>query len=158
MPIPGYAEFDGIPSGCKVKGREDMVEILGFKHHTFIPVDVKDATPSATRRHEQVTILKNFDKASPKLYEKLWHGGEIAKVVIHWYMIDTKEGKEKEYFTHTLESVQVVSMKPYMPNVDDPAYTAYKHMEEVGLRYRKITVKALDGNIESSDEWSSSRA
>ncbi len=152
MPIPAYAKFSDFQGSTKVKGREGMVEVLGFEHHTYIPVDVKDATASSTRRHEQVTLLKNYDKASPKLYEYLWNGKVVPKVEIHWYMIDSS-GKETEYFTHTLDNVRVVSMKPWMPNVDAPETERYKHMEEVGLRYETITIKFVDGNIEAKDSW-----
>ena len=152
MPIPAYANFNDFPGSCQVSGREDMCEIVEFHHHTYIPVDVKDSTATATRRHDQVTVVKVFDKASPKLYECVWNGKVIPKVEIHWYAIDNL-GQETEYFTHTFENVRIVSVKPHMPNVDDPQFERYKHMEEVGFRYEKITVAFVDGNIEASDSW-----
>ena len=156
MPIPAYGELDGIEGSSTVKGREGMVEILGFDHHVYIPVDVKDSTASGMRRHEQITILCNFGKHTPKCYDALWNGKVIPTIKIHWYMIDNM-GQETEYFTHTCENCRITSMKPWMPNVDDAATERYKHMDEVSFRYEKITVTFVDGNIEASDSWTENR-
>jgi type VI secretion system secreted protein Hcp len=153
MPLPAYMDLGSdIPGSVQVKGRENQVEVLGFSHHVYMPSDVKDGTATGTRRHNSIRILKNFDKSSPKLYEYLCNGKKIPKIVIHWYMID-EMGQEKEYFTHTLENARIVSMKPWMPNVDDKATENYKHMEDVEIRYEKITWTFVDGNIEYSDSW-----
>ena len=58
---------------------------------------------------------------------------------------------------HVIQDARVVSIRPYMPDVDNPAFEQYKHMEEVAFRYEKITWKYLDGNIEWTDSWKEGR-
>ncbi len=152
MPIPAYMKLEGIPGSVQIQGREDHVEVLAFNHEVYMPTDVKDGTSAGTRKHKSLVVIKNFDKASPKLYEYLCNGKKIPDVTIHWYMIDAN-GQETEYFTHTMKNARVVSVKPWMPNVDDKATETYKHMEEVEFRYEKITWKYVDGNIEFTDSW-----
>ncbi|MEK7275371.1 MAG: type VI secretion system tube protein TssD [Candidatus Desantisbacteria bacterium] len=153
MPLPAYMDLGSeIPGSVEIQGRENQVEILGFNHRVYMPTDVKDGTAAGTRKHESLVILKNFDKSSPKLYEYLCNGKKIPQIVIHWYMIDAN-GQETEYFTHKMQNARVVSMKPWMPNVDDKSMETYKHMEEVEVRYEKITWTFVKGNIEFVDSW-----
>jgi len=153
MPIPAYIDFKDFPGSCQVSGREDQVEVLGFTHEVYIPTDRKDGSTTGTRVHDAMAIVKNYDKASPKLFEHLCNGKKIPEVLIHWYQIDPSTGSETEYFTHKLVDVIIVSIKPWMPNVDDPTSERYKHMEQVSMRYGKITWTFVDGNIEFTDSW-----
>ena len=157
MPTPAYADFKDFPGSFQGEGREDTVEVLAFNHEVHIPTDPNDGTTTGTRVHHAMTLVKNYDKASPKLYEYLCNGKEIPEMEIHWYTIKPDTGEETEYFTHKLENVIVVGMKPWMPNTKDPATEQYKHMEEVSLRYGKITWTFVDGNIEYTDSWLSGR-
>ncbi len=42
MPLPAYLEIGEIPGSCKVSGRENNMEILGFRHEVYMPMDRKD--------------------------------------------------------------------------------------------------------------------
>lgn len=156
MPIPAYAKFEGIPGSVKVQGREDMVEVLAYEHESYIPMTKTDSTASGLRKHLPIKLTKVYDKSSPKLYECLWNGKVIPRVEIHWFEID-KIGKETEYYTHILEQVRVVKVRAWMPESESPLTEHLKHMEDVELRYEKITVKFVDGNIEASDSWQENR-
>ena len=65
-------------------------------------------------------------------------GPDLQKVEIKWYRIDDT-GTETEYFNHKLEGVKICSVKPIMYNVKDPSKEKYVHLEEVQMRYQKIT-------------------
>jgi type VI secretion system secreted protein Hcp len=145
-------KVDGIPGSSKVQGREDQLEILGFNHQLHIPTDPKNGTAAGTRVHGMFTVLKNFDKSSPKLYDYLCNGKVISAIELSWYEI-AEDGKETIYFVHKLEKARVTKVRAWMPNVDDPATERYKHMEEVSLQYEKITWTFKDGNIEASNSW-----
>lgn len=152
MPLPAYLEIGEIPGSCKVQGRENHMEILGFRHEVYMPVDRKDGSASGTRVHKDLIVIKNFDKGSPKLYQYLCNGKIIASATLKWYEIDPS-GQEKMYFTHKLENARVTAVRPYMPDVDNPNNEQYKHMEEVAFRYEKITWTFCDGNVEFTDSW-----
>ena len=156
MPIPASLEIPDIPGSSKIQGRENHMEILGFTHEVYMPTDRKDGSATGTRVHKDLVVVKNFDKGSPKLNEYLCNGKIIPSAILHWYMID-ETGTEKEYFTHELTNARVVSIKPYMPDVDNPHNEQYKHMEEVAFRYEKIKWKFVDGNIEYEDSWTEGR-
>ncbi|MFH1860227.1 MAG: type VI secretion system tube protein TssD [bacterium] len=153
MPLPAYMDLGGdIPGSVQVKGRENQVEVLEFQHRVYMPTDVKDGTAAGTRKHESLTVSKNFDKSSPKLYQYLCNGKKIPQILIHWYMIDAV-GQETEYFTHKMENARIVAIKPWMPDVDNKEKETYKHREDIEFRYEKITWTYVDGNVEFSDSW-----
>ncbi len=161
MPIPAYmwlkdengAEIKG---SVDVAGREGSIEVLEFHHEVRIPTDADTGRLTGTRKHEALTIVKAFDSSSPYLYKAVCEGQTYKEVKILWYRIDDT-GTEKEYFQHLLQSVKVSSVKPLMHNVKNPAYERMEHMEEVSLRYQKITWTYLDGNLEASDSWKEGR-
>jgi type VI secretion system secreted protein Hcp len=152
MPLPAYFEISEIPGSCKVSGRENNMEILGFRHEVYMPMDRKDGSDTGTRVHKDLVVVKNFDKASPKLYQYLCNGKIIGSATLKWYMIDAN-GVETMYFKHTLSNSRITAVRPYMPDVDNPSNENYKHMEEVAFRYEKITWTFVDGNVEFSDSW-----
>ena len=127
MPLPAYMNIPDIPGSCKVEGRTNWIEVLGFEHEVHIPVDRKDSTTTGTRVHASMTIVKNFDKASPKLYQYLCNGKIIPTATLTWYKID-EQGVEKPYFEHNLTNARVTKVHSHMPDVDNPANEQYKHM------------------------------
>lgn len=156
MPLPAYMEIDGIQGSCDVQGRNGNVEVVGFNHEVYMPSDRKDGSATGTRVHKDLVIIKNYDKASPTLYQYLCNGKIIPSAKLKWYKID-EQGVEKEYFNHMLQDARITSIRPYMPDVDNPANEQYKHMEEVSFRYEKITWKFLEGNVEFQDSWKEGR-
>lgn len=156
MPIPASLEIGEIPGSCEVQGRESHMEVLGFRHEVYMPTDRKDGSATGTRVHKDFVVIKNYDKGTPKLYEHLCNGKIIGSAKLHWYMID-ETGTEKEYFTHELTNARVTSIRPYMPDVDNPSNEQYKHMEEVSFRYEKVKWLYKDGNVEYTDSWTEGR-
>lgn len=152
MPLPASLEIPDIPGSSKIKGRENHSQVMGFEHRVYMPMDRKDGTATGTRVHEDLVVVKNYDKASPKLYQYLCNGKAIPSMTLHWYEIDDT-GTEKEYFKHELTNARVTKIEPYMPDVDDPRKEQYKHMERVGFRYERIRWTFLDGNVEFEDSW-----
>ena len=152
MPIPAYLEISDIEGSSKIEGREGWIEVLGFDHKVYMPTDRKDGSATGTRVHEDCVLLKNFDKASPVLYEYLCNGKLIPEASLHWYQID-ENGQEVEYYTHKFENARVTAIRPHMPDVDNPANEQYKHLERVGMRYEKVTWTFVDGNVEYADSW-----
>ena len=152
MPLPAYMDIPDIPGSCEVVGRVNNIEILGFNHEVYMPTDRKDGSATGTRVHKNFVSVKNYDKASPLLYQYLCQGQIIPLVTMRWFKIND-DGLEEEYYNHVLEKARITSIRPYMPDVDNPANEQYKHMEEVSMRYERITWKIFDGNIEWTDSW-----
>ncbi|MGA2506758.1 MAG: Hcp family type VI secretion system effector [Chitinispirillaceae bacterium] len=161
MPIPAnmWLTDDGgkaIEGSVDVAGREKSIEIHEFEHEVRIPTDPDTGKLTGTRKHEAIRLVKAFDSSSPYLYKAVCEGQTLNKVEIKWYRIDDT-GTETEYFNHKLEGVKICSVKPIMYNVKDPSKERYVHLEEVQMRYQKITWTYCDGNLQASDSWKEGR-
>jgi type VI secretion system secreted protein Hcp len=154
MPMPCHLELEGEKSGkiegsCDHKGREGTILVYSFNHE----IHPQSGLPSGKRIHGPLTIVKEFDKSSPKLYFSCVSGEHMKTVKIKWYRISVK-GTEEHYFTHELTDAIIVSMKPFVPMVFLKENEPYRQMEEVSFTYRKIKWTFEDGGIESEDDWS----
>jgi type VI secretion system secreted protein Hcp len=161
MAIPAYMwiKDDGgadIKGSVSVQNREGSVEVLAFDHGVYIPTDGNTGKLTGTRVHTPLTFVKEFDSSSPYLYKAVTSGQNLKGLEIKWYKIDDS-GQEKEYFNMKLEQVKVVSVQPKMHNIKDLDKERYTHLEEVQLRYEKITWAYKDGNIIHSDSWVENR-
>lgn len=161
MAIPAYMwlKDDGgadIKGSVTVQEREGSVEIVAFQHEVRIPTDGNTGKLTGTRVHTPLILTKEFDAASPYLYKAVTNGQTLRQLEIKWYQIDDA-GKEQEYFNMKLENVKVVSVRPIMHNIKEPSKEKYNHLEEVEMRYEKITWAYLDGNIVHSDSWLEAR-
>ena len=152
MAMPAYMKIETIPGGCRIEKREGYIEVLEFNHQVRLPTDPDTGGLTGTRKHEPVVFVKEFDKASPLLYKAVCNGSTIPKVTITWFQVN-EEGSEKPYFTHTFEKVRICSVQAIMRNVKDPGNDRYVHMEEVSLRYEKVTWLFIEGTIQHDDSW-----
>ncbi|MBN2340301.1 MAG: type VI secretion system tube protein Hcp [Deltaproteobacteria bacterium] len=152
MPIPAYMFIDGIPGSVTVAGREGSVEVLALDHSVDVPIDVKDATATGTRRHNSLVITKVIDQASPLLQECVCRSKTIPKAEIKFYKIDDS-GTEIHYYSITIEKLRAVVGKTELPNVAYPENALVDVREKWAFRYEKITWLYVDGSFEFSDEW-----
>ncbi|MDY6951665.1 MAG: Hcp family type VI secretion system effector [Thermodesulfobacteriota bacterium] len=157
MPMPAHLEVEGenqgaIEGSCDMEGREGTILVYAMNHDVHIPRDPQSGLSSGRRIHGPVSIVKEYDKSSPKLYQALCTGEHMKSVILKWYRIDNT-GSEEHYFTHTLENAIVVEMKPYMPMVFVAQNEPYRHMEEVAFTYEKIKWTWEVDGIEAEDSW-----
>jgi type VI secretion system secreted protein Hcp len=161
MPIPAYMWIKNetgadVKGSVDVAGREGSIEVVEFNHEVRIPTDPDTGRLTGTRKHEALTIVKAYDASSPYLYKAVCQGETFKTVELKWYSINDK-GEEKPYFNHKLEGVKICSVKPIMYNCKDPTKERYVHLEEISMRYLKITWTYLDGNLQASDSWAEDR-
>lgn len=157
MPIPAYLwlKDDGgahIKGSVDVKNREGSIEVLSFSHGLLVPTDNNTGKITGTRVHAPLVIEKEFDSSSPYLYKAVSTGQTLKSAEIKWYKINDA-GQEVEYFNTKLENVKVVKVNPVMHDIKDPSYEKHNHLEQIELRYEKITWTYKDGNIIHSDSW-----
>ncbi|WP_025601485.1 Hcp family type VI secretion system effector [Burkholderia sp. WSM2230] len=157
MAIPAYMwiKDDGgadIKGSVTVQGREGSVEVVALQHGVSIPTDSNTGKLTGTRVHLPITFTKETDASSPYLYKAVTSGQTLKSVEIKWYKIDDA-GKEKEYFNTKLDNVKVVAVNPKMHDIKNPEFEKHNHLEDVQLRYEKITWSYKDGNIIHTDTW-----
>jgi type VI secretion system secreted protein Hcp len=97
-------------------------------------------------------IRKEVDKASPLLYRDLSQGKTYDSVKLEWYRT-AKGGQQEHYFTTTLTSALLVSVKASKKDTQDPSSKSYKDMEDVAFVYQKIAWKEETSGVESYDDW-----
>lgn len=144
-----YLELEGIPGDVDVAGREGTIEVGDIDWRVFLPTDRDDGTLTGTRKHSGLTFVKNPDRSSPILFGKVCTGETVSKATFTFFEI-TDQGEERASFKLILEGVKVAAFTSYNPGVPTAS-----HAESVTLRYSKITMVYLDGNLQHSDEWSS---
>ena len=157
MAIPGYMwikneEGSPIRGPVKIKDRKGSMAILSFHHELRIPTDPDTGVLTGTRKHEPFVITKEFCAATPILNKACASGKSLGEVKLSWYRINP-QGKEEEYFRHTLTNAKVISVEPIVEDVKDRSKEKYGHLEKVAFRYEKIQWEYLDGNISAYDTW-----
>ena len=157
MANPAYMtlidENNNLISGASsVKGRENTIEVLAFKHFVEIPIDKHDGSLTGTRQHGNFCIVKTFCPASPILYKACTSGKTLSSLSLNWYRINDA-GVEQAYFRQDLEQVKVVRVAPCVEDVKSENSAYMGHREQVAFRYKKIKWSYLDGNIATEDSW-----
>jgi type VI secretion system secreted protein Hcp len=157
MAIPVYLQLtnDGgadIKGSVSVQGREGTIEVVAQDHSLYIPTDNNTGKLTGTRIHTPFRFTKEIDASTPYLYKAVTTGQTLKTAEFKWYRIDDA-GQEVEYFNTKLENVKVVGVAPKLHDIKDPSKEKHNHLEEIELRYEKITWVYKDGNIEHSDSW-----
>lgn len=155
MAIPAYLwlKDDGgalIKGSVDVRHREQSIEIISFSHNLYIPTDSNTGKLTGTRVHSALMFEKEFDSSSPYLMKAVATGQALQSAEFKWYRINDA-GQEVEYYNMFLEGVKIVSVTPMMH--DTKTVINAGHLEQVHLRYAKITWTFKDGNIQYSDAW-----
>jgi type VI secretion system secreted protein Hcp len=128
-----YWEIDGIKGESTSAQGKDMIELLSFNHGVSMPLT---AGPSNTSRasgrcvHQDFTISKFLDIASPTLNLKCCGGEDIKSMKIHIWKADAA-GQPHKYMQYTLDSCIVTSVT-VNGGADQP-------VETVTFNYKKIT-------------------
>lgn len=158
MAIPVYLwlKNDGgadIKGSVDVQGREGSIEVLALDHCVSIPTDNNSGKLTGTRVHTPFVFTKEIDAASVYLFKAVTVGQTLKSAEFKWYRINDA-GQETENYSALLENVKVVNVASKMHDIKDPTKEKHNHLEEVELRYEKITWSFKDGNINHSDSWS----
>lgn len=154
-PIHLWLQDDG---GADIKGsstvdkRVGSIEVISQDHSLHIPTDDNTGKLTGTRVHAPFVFSKEIDSSTPYLYKAVTTGQTLKSAEFKWYRIN-ENGQEVEYFLTKLENVKVVSVAPKMHDIKDTSKAKYSHLEQVELRYEKITWTFSDGNIIHSDSW-----
>ncbi|HEY92637.1 MAG TPA: type VI secretion system tube protein Hcp [Dehalococcoidia bacterium] len=106
-----YVKFDGIDGESQVAGHEGWSEIVSFSQPIIQPVS---GTTGAARQRgivvfEDIVIVKQLDKASPKLAESICMGKVFPKVEIH--LTGPSEGStcQGTFYAYELKNVMITS-------------------------------------------------
>ncbi len=150
--MAAYIKFDGIDGEAKDKDHDKWSDILSFNQGCAQPG--AGATGPTRRRGDvilnDVVIVKELDKSSPKIAEAVCKGKVFPKVEIHMTASYTDEGRVT-YYAYELTNAQVTSynISGNGQSEDVPVEDVSVNFEEIKVTYTENDEKGKKkGNIE----------
>lgn len=109
-----YLQIDGLKGESTDADHKDWIEILAFNHSISQPASATAASAgggtTARCQHQDYSITKYVDLASPKLYEMCSSGKHIKKVVIE--MMRASGDKRVKYMAVEMDEVVISHVAP----------------------------------------------
>jgi type VI secretion system secreted protein Hcp len=158
MPTPGFAELEGAEQGpiegsCRREGREGQLEIYAFDHVIELPRFEGHGLPLGRPIHGFISVNKEVDQSTPKLYQALLTRERLSKVIFSW-MRYTPSGVEAVFYRVRLINAIITRIQPTMADFFDPAAEGYRFMESISFAYERIVWSwGANGDIEYEDAW-----
>ena len=150
--LTAYLKIGDIPGESQASGHEEEIEIHDISWAIFRPVE--DATGSTRTRSsavvEDLMVIKELDKSTPKLMEACANGKVFPEIVIT-FRKDSGEA-HLDYLKITLTNVQVTSYDIGASGQSEvPASSASFNYEELKVTYTEFDDKgASKGNVEAT--------
>jgi type VI secretion system secreted protein Hcp len=155
MAYPFYISIDGQKQG-KFTGdtnRKNKIAGVRFFSETVSPRDAATGQASGKRIHKPILFTKEWDAASPQLFQALV-ANEVLKSVLFEFIRTAPDGREEVHFKVKLTNASIASMKSYLDLTDrsgDP-YDAHE-LEDVELTFQKIELENVGGKTSAVDDW-----
>ncbi len=124
-----FLKIEGIPGESTDDKHKGWVEVLSFNHGLSQPASAlaRDGSLVATRaNHQDFTVTKMIDKASPKLYQAMSSGQHFPSVTL---TLRRAGGDKQSYMRYVLHDCFITSIKPVAGDVP---------MEQISFNYTKI--------------------
>jgi type VI secretion system secreted protein Hcp len=133
--MAAYIKFDGLEGEAQDKEHKGWSDLVSFSQ----PMSKPGSGTGATRRRadvivEDITLVKELDKSSPKLAEAICKGRVFPKVEIHLTASYTDAGRVT-YYAYELKNAQVVSYSIHGSGQSDDVPT-----EDFSLNFEEIKV------------------
>jgi len=165
MPTPAYLTIKGSTQGDISKGansadsmgnswqegHEDECLVQALMTNVAVPTDPQSGQPTGQRVHLPTTLTKQFDKASPLLWQAL-ASGELLQLEMKFFRTNVA-GQQEHYFTISWEDAILVGGKGSIPNCLDLDNKNFSHMEDWSFSYRKVTWTHEKAGTSGSDDW-----
>lgn len=155
LTLKGQKQGD-IHGGVTQKGRENSILVHGFNNQVSEPLDAASGLPTGKRQHSPITIVKEVDQSSPKLWTALVNNENLTTWVLKFWAADgTQTGVEKQIYTVTLTNSRIVSVHDFMSDNQNAAQAKLPLQEQVSFTYQKIEWTWTDPATTAADDWES---
>ncbi len=149
--MAGFIKFEGVEGEAQDKDHKGWSDLASFSQTLHKP----GSGTGPTRRRgdvvlEDIVIVKEIDKASPKLAEAVCKGKVFPKVDIHLTASYTDSGRVT-YYAYELKNVQVVNytISGAMQSDAVPVEDVSLNFEELKATYTETDSKGKKkGNVE----------
>ena len=127
-----FLEITGISGESADSAHEDWIEVLSYSHGVSQPMSGITGVRTAGRaEHQDFVVVKELDKASPKLALYCCNGTHIEEITIQLCRAD---GDKEKFMEFVLTDVIVTSVIP-----SGCAGSEVRPTEEVAFGYGRIT-------------------
>lgn len=126
-------QFKG--EGTQDKRKDKWIEVLAFQMGVKAPYDVGTGLGSGKRRHQPVTITKEWGAASPQLWQALTSNETLQSVEIQ-FTRTSGTGAEQVYETIKLTNAVIAAFGPHVGPLPPGAHH--------GKRYENLTLEYAD--------------
>ncbi len=134
MAFDCFLKIDGVPGEVAADGHEGWIEVLSYSHGLTQPSTVlSSGAAGAVERsiHQDFSIVKTLDKATPGLHKALCTGEHIAEITVE---LTRATGEKQTYMVYKLTDVMISSTRP-QGSAQGPDE---RPLEEVTFNYGKI--------------------
>lgn len=135
MPYDAFLELDGVPGESTRKGFEDQIEVESLDFGVDNPTS---SGPGAGRGAGKasirpLSITKQVDKASPKLFDACAHGKHFPKATITFHRSGGDE--PVDYLVYNLEKVYISNYQ-----INGSSGMEDRPREQISLDFGKVEV------------------
>ena len=126
---------------------------IKFLSETTSPRDTATGQAGGKRIHKPISITKQWDAASPQLFQALVNN-ETLKSVLFEFVKTNPNGQQEVYHTIKLTNASVSNIRSYLDLTDtsgDP-YDAHE-LEDVSFVFQKIKIENTEGKTSVVDSW-----
>ncbi|QTA79706.1 Putative Type VI secretion system tube protein Hcp [Desulfonema limicola] len=154
MPVMGFMEITGETQG-KIEGSGEMprgnIKIFGFEHIVEIPRSQNTGLPTGPRIHNDIVIVKEVDKSTPRLYKALCEGEKLTRIELSWNRPLKDLSENENYYLISLRNAIITRIQPVISQ--EYPIKDYKIMEKISFAYEKIIWTWKPDNIIHEDSW-----
>jgi type VI secretion system secreted protein Hcp len=135
MAFDAFLKIEGIPGESTDDNHLDWIELHSFSHGLLQRASGSASSGGARTSqrcdHEDFVVVKDLDKASPKLALYCCNGTHIPEITLE---LCRATGEQQKYMEYVLRDVIVSSVRP----TGNPGGEAALPQEEVAFNYAKI--------------------
>lgn len=147
-----FVKFDGIDGESVESSHIGWSDLLSFNQGQSVPEPSGESRRRAAVSLEDLVVVKEVDKASPKIAEAVLDGKVFPKVEIHLTASFGDDPARFVYYTYELEDVRITSY-----NISGSGQGDDRPTENFSLNFEKIKVTytelASDGSPKDSVEY-----
>jgi type VI secretion system secreted protein Hcp len=143
----------GTFKGQGVGPNKGKISGVAFSYGVETPVDEGTGAPSGKRQHKPIIITKEWDAASPQLYQAIVTNETLKSVLCEFVNVNAA-GVEQVAFTIELTNAAIVDFDGSVqfgekggPVIDT------RELESISLVFQKITITSVTGDTTTTDDW-----
>ena len=150
-----YCKITGLKQGpiagdVTIKGLEDTIAVQTVSQGVKSPRDAASGQATGKRQHKPFTIVKGFDKASPKLFMAAVTNENLTSVECSFFHTN-RFGQNQKYFKITLQNAQISEIDI----ANNPQHLA-NIQQTVSFVFQKIILEDPINGIIAEDDWEAS--